>query len=50
MNATPPKDRSSLAQDVDNNDDGSSAGSSSGYESRFQILLAICETNVNISS
>ena len=40
--AMPPKDRSSLAQDVDNNDDGSSVGSSSGYESGFHILLSIC--------
>ena len=50
VNATRPKDRSSLAQDGDNNDDGSSVGSSSGYKSRFHILLAICETNIDISS
>ena len=48
--AMPPKDRSGLAQDVDNNDDGSSVGSSSGYESGFHILLSICETNIDISS
>ena len=48
--AMPPKDQSSLAQDVDNNNDGSSVGSSSGYESGFHILLAICETNADISS
>ena len=48
--AMPPKDRSSLAQDVDNNDNGSAVGSSSGYESGFHILLVICETNVDISS
>lgn len=48
--AMPPKDRSNLVQDVDNNDDGGSVGSSSGYESGFYVLLAICETNVDISS
>ena len=48
--AMPPKDRSRLAQDVDDNDDGSSVGSSSGYESGFHILLSICETNIDISS
>ena len=48
--AMPPKDRSNLVQDVDNNDDGGSVGSSSGYESGFYILLAICETNFDISS
>ena len=48
--AMPPKDRSSPVQDVDNNGDGGSVGSSSGYESGFHILLLICETNVDISS
>ena len=48
--AMPPKDRSNLVQDVVNNDDGGSVGSSSGYESGFYILLAICETNFDISS
>ena len=48
--AMPARDRSNLVQEVDNNDDGGSVGSSSGYESGFYILLAICETNVDISS
>ena len=48
--AMPPKNQPSLAQDVDNNDDGSSVGSSSGYESGFHILSSTCETNFDISS
>ena len=48
--AMPPKDRSNLAEDVDSADDGSSVGSSSGYESGFHIILSLCETNIDISS
>ena len=39
--AMPPKDRSKFAENVDNTDDGSSVGSSSGYESGFHIILSI---------